>query len=124
MFALAYTFLPIIAYKTKNPRAAIPLVPISFVIAFQYDMLYGNMNIRVQREAARLIKEEPERFFLPEGNGFVTHKEYKEFVGIPQAYKPRITLNSRYGHLESPLPVNIYHFDQRKAIEREVHVEK
>ena len=47
MYGLAYTFLPIIAFVTKNPKACIPLVPISFISAFQYDMLYGNMQVRI-----------------------------------------------------------------------------
>ena len=62
-------------------------------------MLYGNMNIRVQHEAARLIREEPERFFMPSGNGLVTDNEYKDIVGVPHAYKPTITRTSTYGHL-------------------------
>ena len=42
-----------------------PIVPLGVLWAFQYDLYYGNMQIRVQEEAARMIKEEPERFFLP-----------------------------------------------------------
>jgi len=36
------------AVVKKNPQLAIPLVPLSFVYAFQYDMLYGNMFERAQ----------------------------------------------------------------------------
>ena len=44
------------------------------------------MPMRIQTEAARLIKEEPERFFPIEGNGMVTHKRYRKMVGISQDY--------------------------------------
>jgi hypothetical protein len=47
----------------------------SFSFAFQYDLFYGNMQIRAQKEAERLIREEPGRFFLPEGNGILTIRE-------------------------------------------------
>ena len=76
-YCTLFTILPIAAFKTKNPKLLFPFVPISCIISFQYDMLYGNMNIRVQKEAARLIREEPERFYLPEGNGLLAEQEYK-----------------------------------------------
>jgi hypothetical protein len=39
-------------------------------------MFYGDKMSRVRKEAERMIKEEPERFFLPEGNLLMTHEEY------------------------------------------------
>ena len=66
-----YLLAPIGAAKTHNPLILIPMVPLGVLWAFQYDMYYGNMQIRVQQEAARMIKEEPERFFLPEGTGII-----------------------------------------------------
>jgi hypothetical protein len=44
----------------------------SFSFAFQYDLFYGNMQIRAQKEAERLIREEPGRFFLQEWNGILS----------------------------------------------------
>ena len=61
--------MPIAAIKMKDIRPLFGLVPYGFIIAFQYDRLYGNMPLRVREEAARLIKEEPERFYPIEGNG-------------------------------------------------------
>ena len=46
-----------------------------------------------------MIKEEPERFYMPEGNGIVTREEYHAHVGLPKDYKPKITLDNRFGHL-------------------------
>ena len=63
--------LPFAMHKTHNPALVGPLVPFSILWAFNYDLYYGNMQIRVQKEASRLIREEPERFFLPEGTGII-----------------------------------------------------
>lgn len=38
---------------------------------------------RIRKEAGRLIKEEPERFYFPEGSGVVTdNEEYKKIMNI------------------------------------------
>ena len=64
-------FLPIGAIKKHNPALLGPLVPMGIAWLFQYDMFYGNLMLRARREAAKSIKEEPERYFLPEGTGIV-----------------------------------------------------
>jgi hypothetical protein len=51
-----------------------------------------------------MIKEEPERFFMPEGNGIVTREEYHGIVGLPKDYKPKITHEDRFGHLGGQNP--------------------
>ena len=84
---LLYSVLPIAAVKNRNPALLFPLVPVSFAWAFQYDMAYGDMMIRAQKDASRMIKEEPERFFMPQGNGMVSQKEYNQIVGLPENYK-------------------------------------
>ena len=53
-------------------------------------MLYGTMMVRAQREAERLIKHEPERFFLPPNSGIISQKEYNKLIGAPEDYKPKI----------------------------------
>ena len=93
--------MPIAAYKTKKPQLLISLLPMSCVVAFQYDMLYGNMHLRIQKEAARLIKEEPERFFMAEGNGLVTQQQYLEMMGLQTDFKPKISAEDTWGHLGS-----------------------
>ena len=101
-FGILSCVLPMGAIHKKDPRLAFPLLPISFLCAFQYDMLYGNMHLRIQHEATRLIREEPERFYMPRGNGLVTHSEYKELAKVRPDHKERITLDSKYGHLKDP----------------------
>jgi len=70
----------IIYYISKNPVPIIPLLPLGFIFAYQYDMFYGysilhyirNKLDRIKREADRLISEEPERFYFPKNGGIVT----------------------------------------------------
>ena len=78
--------LPIAALKKHNPLLLAPLFPLSLLWSFQYDMFYGNMQLRAQKEAARLIKEEPERFFLPKGSLICEQSDYNEIVGLPTDY--------------------------------------
>ena len=87
---LVWFFVPIGAIKTKNPAMLVPVVITGFGWAFQYDMCYGNLFLRAQKEAERMIKEEPERFFLPQGTGIVEQKQYNKLLGIPENYRPRI----------------------------------
>lgn len=37
-----------------------------------------------------MIKEEPERFFLPSNSGLISQNEYNKLIGIPENYKPKI----------------------------------
>ena len=53
-------------------------------------MFYGNLMVRARKEAERMIREEPERFYLPEGSGIIEQKEYNKVLGIPANYKPRL----------------------------------
>ena len=85
---LLATILPVAAFKTHNPALVFPLVPLSIFWAFQYDMLYGNLMLRAQVEAARTIKEEPERYFLPTGTGIVDQGKYNKIIGQDENYKP------------------------------------
>ena len=60
----------------------IPLLPISLLWAFQYDLFYGNLPLRAQKTAAALIAHEPERFNLPAGSGIVRDQaHYDEIMG-------------------------------------------
>ena len=87
---LVWTFCPIIAIKGHMPQMFFPMIVTGFAWTFQYDMLYGNLFLRAQKEAARMIKEEPERFFMPEGNGIIDQKKYYEVLNIPANYKPKL----------------------------------
>ena len=90
LIAVLAVFGPIAAHKTKNPAMVAPLFPLGLLWVYQYDMYYGNMQIRVQQEAARLIREEPERFFLPSSSGIIDQKGYNKIVGIPENYNPKL----------------------------------
>lgn len=72
------------ALKEKNPTSLFPLVPLSFVFAYQYDMYYLNKMERVRKEAERLIREEPDLFFPAVNNGIVTEEEYKKIFNIQE----------------------------------------
>ena len=78
----ALAALPVIAAKHKNPAPLGILVPISFIWAYQFDMFYGTKQFRVQQEAARLLREEPERFYLPDGNNVYPRDLYKQDVNL------------------------------------------
>lgn len=71
--------------KTKNPKVLIPLIPFSFVYAFQYDMCYGNMMERAMKQADTLIVENPYKFYLPDHSGIVSIAEYEKILRL----KPR-----------------------------------
>lgn len=75
------------AIKTKNPKLIIPLIPLSFVYAFQYDMCYGDMMERAIKEADALIVDNPYKFYLPDHSGIVSIPEYERILGL----KPRPT---------------------------------
>ena len=90
LVSLAFTFLPIFAVVFKKPQMLVPLVPMGFSWTYQYDILYGTLMLRAQKEASRMIREEPERFFLPRGTGIVEQGQYNRIVGLPAGYSPRI----------------------------------
>ena len=65
--------------KIYYPLAA--CFPHTVIWCFLYDFGYGNMFVRAQKTASRLIKEEPERFYMPAGNGIVANQaEYDKVV--------------------------------------------
>nr|XP_039258166.1 plasminogen receptor (KT)-like [Styela clava] len=50
-----------------RPAAAIPLIPFSFILAFQYDAAYGTLLSRVRDGANSIIKDEHDLLGLPKG---------------------------------------------------------
>ena len=42
-YAVCCFFLPIGAFKTHNPKIIMPLAPLSIIMAYQYDLYYGNL---------------------------------------------------------------------------------
>ncbi len=53
------------AIHKKDPRLFGPVVPLSIMLAFQYDMCYGSMLERARDEADQLIVTNPYKFYLP-----------------------------------------------------------
>ena len=70
---LAAPFLTVAALKTKNPKIAAPVVPMSFGYAFQRDMAYGlpgraPLMVRARQNAENIIDNEYQTFLeLPKG---------------------------------------------------------
>ena len=68
-------FLSTVAFINKREiRGFIPLVPMTFILAFQYDMCYGTMMERAMQEADKLIVDNPYKFYLPEHSGIVSQE--------------------------------------------------
>lgn len=64
--------LTALAIKKKDPRVMFPLVPFGFAYAFQYDLFYGDMMERAQKEAGKLLIDNPMKLVLPEHSGIVS----------------------------------------------------
>eukprot|EP01004_Peranema_trichophorum_P000845 NODE_10956_length_482_cov_5.364903_g10302_i0.p1 GENE.NODE_10956_length_482_cov_5.364903_g10302_i0~~NODE_10956_length_482_cov_5.364903_g10302_i0.p1 ORF type:complete len:151 (+),score=24.22 NODE_10956_length_482_cov_5.364903_g10302_i0:40-453(+) len=67
--------------KTKKPHGIIPLLPLSFVLAYQYDFAYGNKLQRIREEAGNIIREERNgsmKLVPPLGNLLIDEEDYKK----------------------------------------------
>ena len=80
-------FLVLGAIKNKNPQLLIPLIPLSFAYAFQYDMCYGTMMERAINTADTLVVDQPMKFVLPEHSGIVDRDEYFRIMNIKDGKK-------------------------------------
>ncbi|XP_068785237.1 plasminogen receptor (KT) isoform X2 [Struthio camelus] len=66
-FGLAAVGLTAGAIKKKNPRLLLPIVPLSFIFAYQYDMGYGTMLQRMKGEAENILETQSTLLELPKG---------------------------------------------------------
>ncbi|XP_055488360.1 plasminogen receptor (KT) [Leucoraja erinacea] len=66
-FGLTTVGLTIGAMKKKSPRYLAPLVPLTFILAYQYDLAYGTLMIRMKDEAENIIDSEPTLLGMPKG---------------------------------------------------------
>ena len=81
-YATVFPLLFVNAIRNKNPAYIGPLIPLTFILGFQYDMCYGNMMERARATADSLITEDPYKFYLPEHSGIVSVAEYEQILGI------------------------------------------
>ncbi|XP_033636495.1 plasminogen receptor (KT)-like [Asterias rubens] len=53
--------------KSKNPTAIAPLVPLSFVLGYQYDYTHGTKVMRIREDAEKILKNERDMLSIPLG---------------------------------------------------------
>ncbi|XP_061553517.1 plasminogen receptor (KT) [Phycodurus eques] len=66
-FAVAFTGLTVGALKRKKPALLAPILPLSFIFAYQMDGAYGTLIHRVRGEAECIMASENHRLDLPHG---------------------------------------------------------
>nr|XP_020657226.1 plasminogen receptor (KT) isoform X2 [Pogona vitticeps] len=64
---LAAVGLTIGAVKKKKPGLFLPLVPLSFILVYQYDMGYGSLLQRIKSEAENILDSECSMLEMPKG---------------------------------------------------------
>ncbi|XP_068609170.1 plasminogen receptor (KT) [Brachionichthys hirsutus] len=74
------------AFKKKKPSLMAPIVPLSFVLAYQMDSAYGTLIYRMRGEAESVMASEPDRLDLPHGS--------PTFDSIEKARRAKSTLSS------------------------------
>lgn len=77
--------------KTRKTIGFVPLVPMAFVLGYQYDMVYLNKMQRLRAHADQLLREENERglenrFLPPDSNLLVTPQEYDAWLVVPHRF--------------------------------------
>lgn len=66
-FAVATVGLTAGAIKRKNPGMLAPIIPLSFIFAYQMDSAYGTLINRMRGEAENVMEAENDRLQLPQG---------------------------------------------------------
>ncbi|XP_041041567.1 plasminogen receptor (KT) [Carcharodon carcharias] len=66
-FGLTTIGLTLGAMKRKTPVFLFPIVPLSFILAYQYDLAYGTLMIRMKDEAENIIDTERTLLDMPKG---------------------------------------------------------
>ncbi|XP_057634348.1 plasminogen receptor (KT) [Chionomys nivalis] len=66
-FGIATISLTSGAIKRKKPALLIPIVPLSFIFTYQYDLGYGTLLQRMKREAEDILETEKVKLELPKG---------------------------------------------------------
>ncbi|XP_008046445.2 plasminogen receptor (KT) isoform X1 [Carlito syrichta] len=55
------------AIKRKKPALLLPIVPLSFIFTYQYDLGYGTLLERMKGEAEEILEAEKNMLQLPKG---------------------------------------------------------
>uniref|UniRef100_A0A8D0C1R7 Plasminogen receptor with a C-terminal lysine n=1 Tax=Salvator merianae TaxID=96440 RepID=A0A8D0C1R7_SALMN len=66
-YGLAAMGLTVGAIKKKKPGLFLPVVPLSFILAYQYDMAYGSLLQRMKSEAENVLDTEYPVLEMPKG---------------------------------------------------------
>ncbi|XP_077592933.1 plasminogen receptor (KT) [Stigmatopora nigra] len=66
-FAVTSTGLTAGALKSKKPALLAPILPLSFIFAYQMDSAYGTLIQRIRGEAESIMTSENDRLNLPHG---------------------------------------------------------
>ncbi|XP_008566862.1 PREDICTED: plasminogen receptor (KT) isoform X1 [Galeopterus variegatus] len=64
-FGIATISLTAGAIKRKKPAFLLPIVPLSFIFSYQYDLGYGNLLQRMKSEAEDILEREKSKLQLP-----------------------------------------------------------
>lgn len=62
-----------------NKVAAAPILVLSFLLAYQWDMAYGNKMDRLRHMAEEMLRDEPKAFDLPAATG-ISVKHLDELI--------------------------------------------
>ncbi|KAL4004830.1 netrin receptor unc-5 [Sarotherodon galilaeus] len=85
-FAVATVGLTAGAIKRKNPGMLAPIIPLSFIFAYQMDSAYGTLIYRMRGEAENIMETENDRLQLPQGT--------PTFESIEKARRAKSTLSA------------------------------
>ncbi|XP_019727613.1 plasminogen receptor (KT) [Hippocampus comes] len=66
-FVVASTGLTVGALKRKKPAMLAPILPLSFILAYQMDNAYGTLIHRIRGEAEGIMVSENDRLGVPHG---------------------------------------------------------
>lgn len=87
-FSLASLGLTVGAIKRKRAALFAPVIPLSFVLAYQMDMAYGTLVYRMKGEAQNIMDLEHDRLDLPHG--------VPTFESIEKARRAKSSLSSLF----------------------------
>ncbi|XP_037348712.1 plasminogen receptor (KT) [Talpa occidentalis] len=75
-YGIAVISLTTGAIKKKKPVFLFPIVPLSFILTYQYDMGYGTILQRMKGEAEDILETEKRKLQLP--GGMITFESLEE----------------------------------------------